>query len=208
VSQFIHEATVVRHAPTKSNADARFMGSLDAPSTADGLADARALGAKLAIGKDVRLFSSPLQRSIQTMDMLCPKRDVLIDPRLREWDLGEWEGSFRSDVRAQDPGAFVTTGTLDPLVTPPGGESPEQFAQRVAAFLAHISESCAGGKSLIVTHNGVIAVMRALVETVSLRDAFEEEEPFLAPRKLAIRTDTLRLGLERVLGEIRSSREP
>ena len=202
-----HETIVIRHAPTKSNESARFMGTVDTPSTADGLAHARALGDRLSVEDSVLLYTSPLQRSLETLKMLRPGRSGLIDSRLRERDLGEWEGSLRKEVRVRRPDAFVRNGTLDPFVTPPGGESPESFIARIGSFLEHLIEANPNGKSLLVTHNGVIAAMRALTGGISLREAFMEEEPFLSPRTLVVDSKALRLDLSRVLTEIENSRE-
>src|SRR2546425_6307929 len=78
-------------------------------SIEDGLSDlgrcqAEALGERLARYEIATLYSSTLKRAVQTAEIISARTDLAIvpDPRLREWDPGEWTGLTEDEVRARD----------------------------------------------------------------------------------------------------------
>jgi broad specificity phosphatase PhoE len=178
----VQHLILIRHAPTDANNNGIFMGHHDAPCSDSGLSAAHALGKSLRLGDDFRLFTSPLVRSKATLDSISPKGRKIIDARLIERALGRWEGCSETIVRQQYPDAFGADNTLDPFYTPPNGERAENFVSRVCDFLVDISNNKIGSTALVVTHNGVIAVMRSLIEERPLQDCFAEVERFLKPR--------------------------
>jgi broad specificity phosphatase PhoE len=196
---------IIRHAPTDANSKGIFMGFHDAPSSESGLLAARELGKLLNIGADLRLFTSPLSRSKATLDSICPNGKKIVDARLRERGLGEWEGCLLTAVRDQYPDAFGDDNSLDPFYTPPNGEHTEQFVSRVCDFLTDISTNQIRSTALVVTHNGVIAVMRSLIEERPLRDCFGEVEPFLTPRTYTYEADRLLQFLPRIIETLHQS---
>jgi len=190
---------IVRHAPTDANNNGIFMGHHDAPCSKAGLAAAEALGTSLQLEEDCRLFTSPLIRSRATLDSISSRTQKIADLRLIERALGEWEGRSEASVQREYPNAFSSDGTLDPLFTPPGGERADVFVGRVCDFLVDISEPQSHSGVLVVTHNGVIAVMRSLIEEKSLRECFAEVEPFLTPRNSEYDGRRLRAFLPKIL---------
>jgi len=190
---------IVRHAPTDANSNGIYMGHRDAPCSQSGLVAAQALGESLRLAEDCRLFTSPLIRSRCTLDAISSRRSRIVDVRLIERSLGDWEGRSEADVKQEYPHAFAVRDTLDPLFTPPGGEDAEIFARRICDFLVDISEPKGQSTAVVVTHNGVIAVMRALIEQRSLRDCFAEIEPFLTPRTYVYDGSRLPALLPRIL---------
>src|SRR5687768_12419293 len=97
---------IIRHAPTDANSKGIFMGFHDAPSSESGLMAARELGKLLKLGADLRLFTSPLSRSKAALETISPNGEKIVDVRLIERGLGEWEGCLLTDVRKQYPHAF------------------------------------------------------------------------------------------------------
>jgi probable phosphoglycerate mutase len=86
----------VRHGESEANLAHVFSnrGFLH-PLTPKGVAQAQALAAQLA-GHDItRIFSSPLQRAVQTAEILgqACAAPVVITDTLREWDVGIYEGT-------------------------------------------------------------------------------------------------------------------
>ncbi len=72
--------------------------------------------------------------------------------------MGEWEGRTVTDVAERYREALLRWES-DPIrFAPPGGESLEQFAARIARSLARWTDGTAGERILIVTHGGVIGV--------------------------------------------------
>jgi len=173
---------IIRHAPTDANKNGIFMGHIDVSNSPSGLSAAYALGKSLSFDSSIRLFTSPLSRSRTTLDVMAPDRKKIVDKRLVERALGKWEGCLEEFVKQKYPDAFDANDSLDPLYTPPGGEGINKFAKRVCDFLVDISNHQNPTRALVVTHNGVIAVMKSLIEERSLQECFAEVEPFLKPR--------------------------
>jgi len=139
------------------------MGQLDVPLGADGRAAARAARTRFSTICASRVVTSPLQRARHTAEELYPELPALVDHRLAERHLGEWEGALKSDVKRLWPDAFLGDH-LDPSFTPPGAESWLDFSDRVGAFLRSLGGIGSGAETVIaITHNGVIRVSRQLV---------------------------------------------
>ena len=49
---------------------------------------------------------------------------MIVDPDLREWDYGDFEGRTTDEIRERFPGWSIWTGPW------PGGESPDEVAAR------------------------------------------------------------------------------
>ncbi|HAI64588.1 MAG TPA: hypothetical protein DCM13_06855, partial [Acidimicrobiaceae bacterium] len=76
---------------------------------------------------------------------------VIVDPRLKERDAGEFSGLTRADIDAQFP------GMLDRGEWPPGWEDDEAVLVRVLAALDDILTTTGGhGDVLAVSHGGII----------------------------------------------------
>ncbi|MFH9834633.1 MULTISPECIES: histidine phosphatase family protein [unclassified Streptomyces] len=77
-------------------------------------------------------YCSPTPRSRATGDALgfAP----LVQPALRDCDMGRWRGMTLSEVAAQEPAA-VSAWLADPRAAPHGGESLLAFISRVGSWL-------------------------------------------------------------------------
>ncbi len=122
----------VRHGETPPNRAGLLLGRSDAALTDHGRAQADRL-AKGFAGSDVeRVLASPLRRARDTAAPIAAACDqgVEVDERLIEIDYGEWEGRPFGDL---EPGV-ITRWRGDAGFAPPGGESLEVVADRVASF--------------------------------------------------------------------------
>lgn len=174
----------IRHGPV-ANAEQWFSGCLDLPLSEEGKRQAQLAAGAFAAYRVERVFVSPLSRALHTAEILFPgNRSIQLLPDLRERSLGAWEGYSKTELRRSHPEAFLQNGRLDPLFTPPHGEPIAELLDRLrAAVRIATAEAtvCA-----FVTHNGVICAMRALLDGMDLRLAFEESEPHLVPRVFQI----------------------
>ncbi|MFD7861104.1 histidine phosphatase family protein [Streptomyces sp. NPDC057682] len=77
-------------------------------------------------------YCSPTARSRATGDMLgfAP----LVQPALRDCDMGRWRGRTLADVTAREPAA-VDAWLADPRSAPHGGESLLAFISRIGGWL-------------------------------------------------------------------------
>ena len=137
-------------------------GHADSPLTPEGRRQATAAAHKLK-GFDY-VTSSDLSRAFDTAVIIA--RELAIPrlpahPGLREVDVGPWQGLTRRDIERNFP------GFLDNDMRPPGYEADESVFERVRQALVtlagerHRAERPASG--LLVTHSGVIRVMRRVL---------------------------------------------
>ncbi|HEY4397790.1 MAG TPA: histidine phosphatase family protein, partial [Acidimicrobiia bacterium] len=122
----------VRHGETAPNRAGLLLGRSDAALTDHGQAQAQRVADTLAGLGAERVLTSPLRRAYDTAAPIaaaCDK-EVEVDERLIEIDYGEWEGRPLTDL-APD---VVDRWRRDGGFAPPGGESLEVVAGRVASF--------------------------------------------------------------------------
>ncbi|MEV6115614.1 histidine phosphatase family protein [Streptomyces sp. NPDC052109] len=92
----------------------------------------RAAGGLLPLAAAELRYCSPTPRSRATGDALgyAP----LVQPALRDCDMGRWRGMTLGEAMAREPEA-VDTWLADPRATPHGGESLLAFITRVGGWL-------------------------------------------------------------------------
>jgi probable phosphoglycerate mutase len=153
---------LLRHGRTEHTPERRFSGSSDLPLSQLGRADAAAAAAHLAgRGIDV-IVSSPLQRTRQTAEAAAAVLGVPVevDRALRELDFGAWEGLTGDEARRKNPLAYRRWwGSTD--IRPPGGESVDDVAARVARARVRILDRHAGKTVLLVSHVTPIKLLLA-----------------------------------------------
>lgn len=142
----------VRHGPTHEKA---FCGWRDVPAD---LSDRAAL-ARLDryLPADAVVVSSDLSRAVATADAVAGPRPRLPHAAsLREFDFGHWDGLRFDEVAARDPALSRAYWEAPGDVAPPGGESWNAAAARVAAEVAGLAERYTGRNLIVVAHFGVI----------------------------------------------------
>ncbi|MGH2516938.1 MAG: histidine phosphatase family protein [Ktedonobacterales bacterium] len=152
---------LVRHGATANNAAGRFTGQTDSPMSALGERQARALAARLAPRQLDGVVSSDLQRASLLATAIAEAHGVplRLDPALREFAMGGWEGATFAEIQAREPERFQCWRD-DPLnVAPPGGESVLQVRDRLVGALDHCRAEYPDGTVLWVTHGGCIGVL-------------------------------------------------
>jgi probable phosphoglycerate mutase len=94
---------LVRHGRTEWNASGRFQGQTESQLDVIGRAQAEAVAVAIAPMKPDAIVSSDLSRALDTASVIAAEcgLDVAVDPRLREINLGAWEGLTRAEARAQ-----------------------------------------------------------------------------------------------------------
>jgi broad specificity phosphatase PhoE len=156
----------LRHGQTGWNAERRIQGHLDAPLNDLGRTQAARNGRVLAgIIGDASAFdyvSSPLVRASETMEIvrlglgLDPK-GYRTDLRLREYNLGDWQGYLYADILRDFP-EQIAQQQRDPwnfLYPGEGGESFVMLSARVLAWLAEIDRD-----TIATAHGGVMRVLQ------------------------------------------------
>ena len=124
---------LTRHGQTVWNLERRVQGRLDSPLTETGIRQARILAQRLAGEGIGHIYSSDAPRAISTAAEI---RSVLglskinIEPDLREFSFGDWEGSIWQELRETYPEIFKVWDSAAHLVTPPGGENMALVMER------------------------------------------------------------------------------
>lgn len=150
-----------RHGETDWNATGRMQGHLDAELTPTGWNQARfAVPALVRFDPQV-VVASDLHRATDTATVFTDASAVplRIDKRLRETNLGEWQGLTGAEVEKSLPGAMATW-QADPTVAPPGGENRVDVANRTAEVVAELDEEF-DDTVLLCVHGGVITALTA-----------------------------------------------
>ena len=150
----------IRHGETEWNREGRFQGHLNSALNAEGLAQAHALGARLAAEHIDLLLSSDLGRALQTASAIAAHsgHEVVIEPRLRERRMGIFQGLTPAEVQARHPEEYARFSSHDPDYAIPGGESMRQLYERSVACFTELAERHAGLTLAVVTHGGVLAM--------------------------------------------------
>lgn len=159
---------LARHAePLFPDERKQFLGWSDPPLSATGVDQARRLGERLRSVRFDSICSSDLRRCQETAKLvseglgLTSGEDagwVRADARLREIDLGLWDGLTAEEVAAQYPREYAEREQHLVDFRFPGGESFRDLSVRVVpAFLEIVKE--AGKCALVVGHSGVNRVL-------------------------------------------------
>jgi len=150
---------IVRHGQTEWNIRGIRQGYLDSPLTAKGLAQAQALGQRLARERFTTLYSSDLGRAVQTAREIAKVtgHEIVTDARLRERHLGIFQGLDGEEIVAKYPEERRLMRSEGPGYVIPGGESMVQQVERNMACLNELAARHEGEQIVVVTHGGVVS---------------------------------------------------
>lgn len=152
------ELFLVRHAETDWNSERRLQGHADRPLSRRGRGQAVALAVHLRDMQFDAVFSSDLQRTLDTAALAgFPAQASNL---WREFDVGHWSGRVIDDIVAKEGDAYSRWRAGDHA--PPGGEAWSAFEARIRCGLAVLE--AISGRVLLVTHSGVIrAIMKIML---------------------------------------------
>ena len=125
---------LARHGETAWSLSGQYTGLTDLPLTDRGQRNAKRLGERLRKLTFEKVFSSPLQRAMQTCDLAGFGSVVQVDPDLVEWDYGQYEGRRSAEVHAENPDWELFRDGC------PGGESPQQVATRADLVVRRVRD--------------------------------------------------------------------
>ena len=121
-----------------------------------------------------KIVSSPLQRCRKLAEYLFPDQNILFEERIKELDFGDWELKSWDDIYNSEKGKswmdnYQSLPTLN-------GEAYPQMQDRIAAWLQELNES--GTEAVVViTHAGVIRILKHLIEGEAMDKLFAEFKP-------------------------------
>ena len=144
------ELVIVRHADTDWTVSGQHTGRTDLDLNEAGRAKALSLRAALDHRDFAAVWSSPLQRALETARL--SGFDPLVRDQLAEWDYGDYEGLTTAQIRERAPGWDLWRDGC------PGGESADAVGARADALLAMLP---AEGDMLLFSHGHMLRVLTA-----------------------------------------------
>jgi alpha-ribazole phosphatase len=179
---------LIRHGETDWNKEGRYQGHTDVPLNAKGREQAEAMAEALKNRPLQAIYASDLQRARDTAEILAAATGapMHVDPRLREIDLGEWEGRLSADIQKTDMD-LLTRRRVDPLDTfPPGGEGVRQVMARVVPLLDEIARRHPDSRVALVSHGTTLAAVKVHLLHLPLESIWDREPGNAAVEEIAV----------------------
>ena len=124
--------------------------------SAKGRAEIAAVAGRLAAEKIDAIYSSPLQRTRETAEILADRLGLPIQYRedVIELDFGEWTGLTADQIRQDE--RWQMWSNCRSIAAIPGGESWRQVQDRVVGALFDLQRRHPSGSVVLVSHGDVI----------------------------------------------------
>lgn len=145
---------LVRHGETLWNAERRLQGQSNSALTGHGEHQAHLVAKRAKALNITHIISSDLGRTQQTAEIIASACDlpVMLDPRLRELDMGVLERRLMESLTEEEEGwrRSLVDGSADGRI--PGGESMLELSTRMHEALNACLTLPAGSRPLLVGH--------------------------------------------------------
>lgn len=155
-----YRLSILRHGLTEANENGTYIGRTDLPLSEAGRETLQDKYAACEYPKVQRVYSSPLERAVQSAEILFPDREIVIVDDLREMDFGVFENVSVDDLITLDSYKKWLKGGLDN--PPPNGESLRNMMLRCYSalnlmILNMMNEGITHAG--VVTHSGILMNM-------------------------------------------------
>jgi broad specificity phosphatase PhoE len=144
---------LARHGETAWSISGQHTGTTDIPLTERGEHNARQLGARLRGLAVAKVFTSPLIRAARTCELAGFGAMAEVDPDLREWNYGAYEGRRTVDIQKEKPDWQLFRDGC------PGGESPGQVGARADRVAARVR--AVAGNALVFSSGHFLRILAA-----------------------------------------------
>lgn len=151
---------LIRHGQTAYNATGRVQGWLDVPLDDVGKMQALSVSRRFASKAISAVYTSPLSRAAETAKAIASacNREVILDIRLREYNMGDWTGLTGDEIAATAPGYHVSNHEAQI----PNGETAPDMRKRVDAFLMDVVAKHSSRDAVVaVSHGGTLGMVVA-----------------------------------------------
>lgn len=195
---------LIRHGRTAWNTARRLQGTHDEPLDDVGREQVRRLAERFRGEHVDALYSSPLVRARDTAEPLAAAigRPLILAPDWREIHVGSYEGLSADDAEARHPG-WAEAMTRRSFAFP-GGESPRQVTDRLAASFHELAARHPGERIAVVSHGFALHMFCAWLfgltedDVVTMRPrvntAVTEIEDPCGAKRIVLANDALHLG--------------
>lgn len=161
----------IRHAQSTWNEAGRWQGHADPPLAEVGREQARRLARRLAHWPIDHLYTSDLQRAVETATIVGQQLGLTptTDPDWRERGFGQLEGLTSAEIAARFPEAWAAR-MFGPISGIPGAELQEALVARSKAGVAGLLQRHPEKTVAIVSHGGMI--LTTLVHLLGLEPSW------------------------------------
>ena len=155
------EIILIRHGETEWNSQRRMQGHSNSDLSSVGQAQIQALGQWMKNVPFNHIYSSDSLRAKQTAEAITQfsGHELKIDLRLREKNLGVFEGLTSEEARERHPEVFRLFKTAGSKYVIDEGESTQQLQDRALEIVEEIRIKHPEERVLLVTHGGFIRVV-------------------------------------------------
>ncbi len=153
---------LVRHGDTKLDSAHRFWGQTNVELSPEGIKQAKQLRERLADEKIDAVYVSSLKRALKTAEIILSRHDkleIVSCAELSEIDFGLVEGMTHDEIKQKQPGLAEELFNWHTRPKFPGGESLDEFNERVCKFLSRLEKHKPEETILIVAHSGTLRVL-------------------------------------------------
>lgn len=147
---------LLRHGRTEWNAVGRAQGHANVSLDEVGRAEAVRAAPFLASYRPSFVWSSDLARARETAELLVALLDeieLVLDPRLREYDVGVRQGLTFPEFEETHPDAYAAFMSGKEVLVP-GAETTDQVRARMVEALTDAAEAVAAGETGVVVGHG------------------------------------------------------
>ena len=155
------EIILIRHGETEWNSQQRMQGHSNSDLSSVGQEQIQALGQWMKNVPFNYIYSSDSLRAKQTAEAITQfsGHELKIDLRLREKNLGVFEGLTSEEARERHPEVFRLFKTAGSKYVIDEGESTQQLQDRALEIVDEIRIKHPEERVLLVTHGGFIRVV-------------------------------------------------
>lgn len=153
---------IARHGETDWNTLGILQGWIDVPLNQTGRSQALAMAETHARDGFAAIWASPLIRSSETAEMIAERLRLpspICHDGLKERHFGAIQGIPKSELAELNPVLLQQILKRNPAACFEGGETMDEFADRVLGALADIGARHAGGRVLVIAHGWVMDVI-------------------------------------------------
>ena len=153
----------------------RFQGLTDIPLNDTGRQQAGFAKTGLLDVELAAIYTSPLQRAVETAEIIRGDRKIPIYPTegLREMGIGEWEGLLVSEIDEKYPGWYDVWRTAPTKIRLKGGEPYAETQKRAWKAFWDIVKKHEGQTVLIVSHMMCISSILLTVAGIPLDEVWQ-----------------------------------
>jgi broad specificity phosphatase PhoE len=145
------ELWLIRHGETEWSVSGAHTGRTDIPLTDAGRRSAEGIRRYLNNRAFALVLSSPLSRALETCRIAGYGDVAQIEPNLREWDYGIYEGKTTAEIRKEVPDWSVWSSEI------PNGESLDDVCQRAQKVIDRALR--ADGDVALFAHGHILRIL-------------------------------------------------